>query len=336
MRNLIFLLLSLFVLYSCKQNTAEEYYELGNSKCKVFDFQEAIKNYTSAIEINPKFAEAYYMRANAYLQKNNSDVLLANESDKLSVKNNGDREKSYADLNSAIELNPKFIDAYTSRAALKLENGLNVEAFEDYNKLIELGPNKAEYYSLRAKLKYNLNDFRSAIDDYKRAAIINPKSNWYYIEIGFIYGTVLNNPVFSRKEQIANYEKAYAIDTTDAWILVDIADARTQMKDHKGAVVYYTKYLGSKFINERIYKRTDVLIARGKARIFANLIDSGLADFSKAGELGNKEAYTAIAEYEGEKGRIEFERKQKDPNDKSIGLSDRYLAPSTENWLGKH
>lgn len=302
MKNLMLLMLSLFILYSCKQKTAEEYYEIGNAKSTDVDFHEAIKNYSYAIEINPKFAEAYYMRAKAYLDQNDFDIFLANESDKASIKNNGDRDLANKDLNKAIELNPKYIDAYKTRAALKLENGPNIDAFKDYNKLIELCPNNDEYYGLRAKLKYELNDFRSAIEDYKKALKINPKGFLYYFEMGFIYGTIFYNPLFNKKEELANYEKAYGIDTTNAYFLINIANTKTEIKDHKGAIVCYTKYLESKYFNESMFKKSDILIERGKAKILAGMIESGLDDFSLAGELGNQDAYNAIAEYEGQNG----------------------------------
>lgn len=318
MKNVIILFLSLFILYSCKQKTAEEYYEIGNSKFKIANYEEAIVYFTKAIQSNPKYAEAYYMRANASISNNH---------------NHRDRDSTFADLSKAIKLNPKYIDAYKVRASLKIENGPNVAAFEDYNKLIELSTNKDEYYSLRANLKYKLYDFKSAIEDSKKALTINPKEVRYYLNIGHIYGTNFHNPLFNKKEELANYEKAYLIDTTNAFILIYIADTKTILKDHKGAVVYYTKYLESKFNDEKSYKKTDIIIARGKAKILAGMIESGLADFSKAGELGNKEAYTAIAEYEGEKGRIEFERNKAKSG---LGITDFYMGQSTENWLGKH
>jgi len=317
MKNLIYLIfLLLIILSGCNNKSDIEYFKSGNSKYKIKDYNGAIKDFSKAIKINPKYSEAFYMRGKTYLENNRED----------------DHENSYNDLSEAIRINPEFIDAYITRAELKLKKGSNIDAFEDYNKIIQINPNDDECYCLRAELKVDLEDLRSAIEDYKKAIKINPKKIKYYSEVASIYG-ILNNTT----EQIIYYEKALNVDPTISYFLGRIADTKAGIKDHKGAIKYYTKYLENKFFDNRFDKKTDILIARGKAKILAGLDVSGLEDFSKAGELGNEKAYTAIAEYKGEKGRIKFEREKADPNNK-VGLTklDHYMGQDTENWLGKH
>ncbi len=43
-------------------NKAEEYYDSGVAKANSGDYQGAIKKFDKVIEINPKFARAYYNR----------------------------------------------------------------------------------------------------------------------------------------------------------------------------------------------------------------------------------------------------------------------------------
>ena len=61
MKNILFTLALLISFVSFGQ-TAEEYYNRGNSKAKAKDYYGAIADYTKAIEINPNDAGAYYNR----------------------------------------------------------------------------------------------------------------------------------------------------------------------------------------------------------------------------------------------------------------------------------
>ena len=63
-------LLSFILLFSqvAYGQTAEEYFKKGITKFELQDFRGAISDYSKAIEINPKFANAYINRANAKLE----------------------------------------------------------------------------------------------------------------------------------------------------------------------------------------------------------------------------------------------------------------------------
>ncbi|MGC8797108.1 MAG: tetratricopeptide repeat protein [candidate division WOR-3 bacterium] len=72
---------------------AEQYFRLGNEAVArarfIKDLEKAIQYYTRAIELNPKFAEAYFNRWFAYSDK-------------------GEYDRGWADYNKAIELNPNI------------------------------------------------------------------------------------------------------------------------------------------------------------------------------------------------------------------------------------
>src|ERR1700761_6866241 len=92
--SVLFLLLPFWCF--AQTQTAEQLIQSGNTKANQKDYQGAIDDFTKAIELNPKSADAYFYRANANsnLQKN---------------------EEAVADFTKTIELNPKKADAYYYR-----------------------------------------------------------------------------------------------------------------------------------------------------------------------------------------------------------------------------
>jgi tetratricopeptide (TPR) repeat protein len=89
-------------------------------------FDEAMLDYTKALQINPNMTDAYYNRA--YINLTRKDI------------SNQDLEKTLQDLQKAIELDPKFIDAlYAMAAALKKQ-----ERYQDclsyLDRVLELQP----------------------------------------------------------------------------------------------------------------------------------------------------------------------------------------------------
>lgn len=77
--------------------TAWDYLLIGNRAISEKDYNKAIFNFNMAIELNPKFAEAYYNRGSAY-----SDLK--------------EYDKAIEDYSKAIELNPKYVELYYFRA----------------------------------------------------------------------------------------------------------------------------------------------------------------------------------------------------------------------------
>jgi tetratricopeptide (TPR) repeat protein len=81
-------------------------------------------------------------------------------------------QKSLADYNQAILLNPKFSVAYYNRANLKDDKVNDIQgALADYNQAILLNPKFSAAYNNRALMKYTkLNDQAGAIQDLRQAA----------------------------------------------------------------------------------------------------------------------------------------------------------------------
>ncbi|OGU36911.1 MAG: hypothetical protein A2315_02710 [Ignavibacteria bacterium RIFOXYB2_FULL_35_12] len=172
---------------------AAAYYNRGIAKYNVEDYSGAIQDFNKAIEIDPKDAAAYYNRGNA--KKKFEDYWGAIQ-----------------DCNKAIELDVEHINAYiirgNSKANLKDYRG----AIQDYNKAIEINPKDAAAYYNRGTAKSNIEDYSGAIQDYNKAIEINPYYEDAYFNRGLTkynlgdkYGACLD---WSKAGELGNY-KAY-------------------------------------------------------------------------------------------------------------------------------
>ena len=90
------------------------------------EFDEAILDYTKAIQLDEKMTDAYYNRARIILSRKDID--------------NPNIEKAVKDLEKAIELDDKFIDALYAMAAAKKKLGDYHAALVYLEKLLQLEP----------------------------------------------------------------------------------------------------------------------------------------------------------------------------------------------------
>jgi tetratricopeptide (TPR) repeat protein len=114
------------------------------------DLDRAIADLTKAIEIDPKYADAYNQRGIAF-------------------RRNEDFARAIADQSKAIEINPSFARAYSSRGDTYQQQKNYDRAFADYNKAIELDPAYVVTYFNRAFTHVLKDDTNRAIADLKQA-----------------------------------------------------------------------------------------------------------------------------------------------------------------------
>ena len=99
---------------------AEEYLEKGVEYAEQVRFDDAIAQFSKAIELDPQFAWAYYNRGFTYF-------LL------------GQYQRAIEDYTEAIRLDPQDGAAYASRTLAYTALGRDQEAERDIEKAVELG-----------------------------------------------------------------------------------------------------------------------------------------------------------------------------------------------------
>lgn len=117
--------------------------------------EQRIVYYSKAIQLNPKFYNAYLNRA---------EVL---RSLKL-------YDQAIADCNSAVAIDPQKYPAYKARGLVYLISSQFVKTIQDYNQVITFGYQDADVYDQRGFSYYKLGKYAEAVQDYKQALALNP------------------------------------------------------------------------------------------------------------------------------------------------------------------
>ncbi len=99
-------------------------------------FDEAMLDYTKAIELNDRMTDAYYNRARIILTGKDAAQI----------------ERAVADLEKALELDEKFIDAMYAMAAAHKKLGNFQKALEYLDKLLEIEPEAINARALKKLL----------------------------------------------------------------------------------------------------------------------------------------------------------------------------------------
>jgi len=141
-----------------KQLTASEYFERAYKAAEEQRYDDAIRDYTEAIRLNPQDAKAYNNRGSAYDDKRDYDAAIR-------------------DYTEAIRLNPLYAKAYVGRAAAYINGKKDYDAaIRDANEAIRLNPQDANAYYNRGLAYRNKGDYDAAIRDYNEAIRLNPQS----------------------------------------------------------------------------------------------------------------------------------------------------------------
>jgi tetratricopeptide (TPR) repeat protein len=175
MKHLILACLLLVSALSFAQ-TAKEYTQKGREFYEKREYMEALLNLNKALEIDPNYSQAYYVRGN---------IKDAFE----------DRHGAMKDYNVALEKNPKFSDVFFARGNVKMKLQDYYGAIADYTSAININENYIEAYFQRGKAKHFLQAYEDAINDCTKIIQIHPKNMDAYYMRGILrldFGDVKN------------------------------------------------------------------------------------------------------------------------------------------------
>ena len=122
------------------------------SRYKLEQFRDAIADCTEAFRLDPKNAEAYYLRG-----------VIRSE-------NLGDNRKAVSDFDQAIVLDAKHAWAYLKRGNARFRLGDKTGGLNDYSRAISIDPKAGDAYFNRGIARYNTGDKDGAAEDFRQAA----------------------------------------------------------------------------------------------------------------------------------------------------------------------
>ena len=167
---ILIIIIAFSILPSCSttkqtqliSNDAEVHNNRGFEYCEIGQYDQAISDFSRAIEINPRLAYAYNNRGAAYLYK-------------------GQYDQAILDLSKAIEINPRLAHAYNNRGWAYIKKWKYDQAISDFNKTIEIDPRFAEAYFYRAVVYSLVEEYGKALLDVMKAQKLG-----YQIPIEFL------------------------------------------------------------------------------------------------------------------------------------------------------
>ena len=252
-----------------------------------WDYETAIREFTQAIEADPEFAEAYYLRGVVYAEDGQPAAAEADLSQAIALQPDlvevyYERGRLYlyelerpkdalADYTAAIELNSEFVEAYLDRARYYLWYGDDDEqAWADLDRALELAPDLAEAWGLRGELYFWREEYDLALPDLTRTVELAPEDAWTWEMLGFCHYSL-----GQYEEAIACYDEALELEPSNLDLYYHRAFASFEMGDLDAALEDLNKVLLLKPEHSGAY------YGRGRLHVAAGHYEEAIADFTE-------------------------------------------------------
>jgi Flp pilus assembly protein TadD len=198
---LSYLILYLFA-YFHKRAGISLFFISGQAHLKKREFDKAINAFSSMIERNPSFSDAYYFRGYAYEQTGNLEQAITDYTEAVKINpddpwpyynrgkiynSKGDYNKAIADFSQTLKLDPDFASAYTNRGLAYANMGDHETAIAEYSRAINLDSNCAAAYNYRGNANKEKGLYDSAISDYTKALELDPDAKELSPNIAVVY-----------------------------------------------------------------------------------------------------------------------------------------------------
>ncbi len=166
------------------RNRGIKFMNRWSRKAAASDLSLALMDFSRAIEMNPRYADAYVSRGKAYVAKNDPDLAISDFSAAIRIdprhvqafnsrgdlfRGKADNDLAVADFNDAIRLDAKNNFAYRNRGYVYGLKGDNDRAISDYGEAIRIDPRDALAHNNRGNIYLKLTKYDRAVADLSEA-----------------------------------------------------------------------------------------------------------------------------------------------------------------------
>jgi tetratricopeptide (TPR) repeat protein len=211
---------------------------------------DAVRDYTEAIKLNPSLSFSYDARGALYQDK-------------------GETAKAFDDYSKAIGLDPNLYHAFHARGLIDITHKNWDKAVADFSEAVRTWPESASGYFNRGLAYTNKSDFDHALADFDAAIAIWPRYYRALVERGYVH---------QRRHELdraaADFNEAMRIDSKDTAAFRARGYLFNEMKHWNDAVADFNKVLA---INSK-----DVFALDGRGFAYSQLGDyeHALADLN--------------------------------------------------------
>ena len=238
---------------------------------------QAIADATKALELDPRFADAFVNRGLAYSNIQEIELAIDDFKAALAIEPNNEFAwknlgSSYRDLEryddafaayeKCISINPKARGCFNNRGNVYFALNEYSKAIENYNLALKLDTRNALYLANRARALVRLGDYDTSLKDLKAAIVINPNNPFPY----FVRGE-LHNTKGEFDAALADFNRAIAIQPVIEVLLMraKIFEARglkdKAREDYRDALARPAGDKNERSFHAEIRKRLDALEA---------------------------------------------------------------------------
>lgn len=251
--------------------SATEFFKLGVDSTQQEKYEEALENFTQAIQLEPDFAAAYSNRCLVHIQLQ-------------------DYEKAIQDCTQTLELNSNNSEAYLNRGLAYYRSANYEAAIPDYTQAIELQSDDFRAYYNRGLVRFELKDYTGAIADYNQA-LLNRQQH-----PGILLAEVYNDRGLAKlmleniPDAIADFSQAINLDDRNYRSFYNRACACHRNQDYNGAIRDFT------FALQLDPNHAEAYVSRAIIHNEVGLQQAALSDLKAASKCFNQQGN--IAEYQ--------------------------------------
>jgi serine/threonine protein kinase/regulator of sirC expression with transglutaminase-like and TPR domain len=193
------------------------YNRRGLAHVNMRNYEQAIYDYSKAIELDRHYAEAYNNRSAAHLMMDNY-------------------AKAMLDCNWTLELAPHFVSAYINLGIAHTGLRQYQQALKDYARALEIDPNNLYAFYNRGNTRIWMRDFEGAIEDFNTTIRLDPEFVAAYVNRGVAY-----TELREYEPALTNYSEAIELNPNYVYAFFNRANLYREMGQYAEAIADYNK-----------------------------------------------------------------------------------------------